>query len=88
MCQRSCTLGAAKGDFVLEARVTKINKRELLTLDNPNYGKLIEEHQHLRGIVMSVLCLCYRYVVVSYISSWEPTNTRRFVLLTNRALVD
>ncbi|CAB4042903.1 Hypothetical predicted protein, partial [Paramuricea clavata] len=38
--------------FVLNARVTKINKRELLTLDNPNYERLLSEYEHLRGVTI------------------------------------
>ena len=41
-----------KRNFVLNARVTKINKRELLTLDNPNYEQLLSEYKHLRGVTI------------------------------------
>ncbi len=46
------SLEAIKRKFVLNARVTKINKRELLSLENPNYERLLSEYQHLRGVIM------------------------------------
>ena len=46
------SLEAILRKFVLNARVTKINKRELLTLDNPNYERVLSEYQHLRGVTI------------------------------------
>ena len=40
------------GDFTLNVYVTKIEKRELLTLDNPRYSDLLNNHLHLRGVTM------------------------------------
>ena len=39
------------GDFSLNVNVTKIEKRELLTVDNPRYSDLVKS-QHLRGVKM------------------------------------
>ena len=41
---------SVKRDFELNARVTEINKRELLLLDNPRYADRIEGHSHLHGV--------------------------------------
>ena len=40
------------GDFSLNVNVTKIEKRELLTLDNPRYSNLVKIQPHLRGVKM------------------------------------
>ena len=37
-------------DFTRNVNVTKIEKRELLTLDNPRYSDLLNNHPHLRGV--------------------------------------
>ena len=43
-------LHAVKGDFALNTRVTRIDKRELLMLDNPWYAERIANHSHLIGV--------------------------------------
>ena len=40
------------GNFSLNVNVTKIEKRELLTLDNPRYSNLVKIQPHLRGVKM------------------------------------
>ena len=40
------------GDFDLDVNVTKIEKRELLSLENPHYKDVLEKHSHLRGVRM------------------------------------
>ena len=40
------------GDLSLNVNVTKIEKRELLTLDNPRYSDLVKIQPHLRGVKM------------------------------------
>ena len=40
------------GDLSLNVNVTKIEKRELLTLDNPRYSDLVKSQPHLRGVKM------------------------------------
>ena len=52
LVEHDLVLKSLRGDFTLDAKVTVINKRELLTLDNPRYDKLIQEHQHLQSVVM------------------------------------
>ena len=44
------SLRAVKGDFELNTRVTRIDKRELLMLDNPRYAERIANHSHLIGV--------------------------------------
>ena len=39
-------------NFQLDVSVTKIDKRELLLLENPHYEKVLAEHPHLRGVHM------------------------------------
>ena len=36
--------------FVLPVRATKVNKAELLTMENPKYGELIDNYPHLKGV--------------------------------------
>ncbi len=38
------------GDFDLDVNVTKIEKKELLSLENPYYKDVLEKHSHLRGV--------------------------------------
>ena len=45
-------IDSVNGDFSLHATVTGIEKPELLTLDNPNYNEVIEQHSHLQGVCM------------------------------------
>ena len=40
------------GDFSLKVNVTKIEKRELSTFDNPRYSDLVKSYPHLRGVKM------------------------------------
>ena len=44
------SLRAVKGDFALNTRVTRIEKGELLMLDNPRYTERIANHSHLIGV--------------------------------------
>ena len=43
-------LSAVKGDFALYTRVTRIDKRDLLMLDNPRYAERIAHYSHPSGI--------------------------------------
>ena len=43
---------AVTDNFQLDVSVTKIDKRELLLLENPRYEKVLAEHPHLRGVLM------------------------------------
>ena len=36
--------------YQMNVRLTKVNKGELLTIDNPKYDQLIKEHQHLKQV--------------------------------------
>ena len=46
------TMHAVTDNFQLDVSVTKIDKRELLLLENPRYEKVLAEHPHLRGVLM------------------------------------
>ena len=37
----------------MEADVTKVEKPQLMMLDNPRYRKLLEKHPHLKGVTMN-----------------------------------
>ena len=39
--------------FSLTTKVTKINKSELLTVPNPNYIQLCQNHAHLKGVTLN-----------------------------------
>ena len=41
------------GSFSLPVKATKVNKSELLSIDNPNYPELITQHPHLKGVKMN-----------------------------------
>ena len=45
-------LNSVKGNFEIEAEVTKIEKPCLMLIDNPRYKKLVEKHPHLKGVTM------------------------------------
>ena len=36
--------------YSLSVKATKVNKTELLSIDNPNYRTLIEKYSHLKGV--------------------------------------
>ena len=45
-------ISSVSGDFKLDVDITKVNKRELLVLENPCYGQIIEANPHLEGVRM------------------------------------
>lgn len=49
-----CTVSVAavNGDFEMDVNVTKVEKGELLSMDNPNYENLINTYEHLNGVQM------------------------------------
>ena len=48
----SLQISSVKGDFKLEAEVTKVDRKELLTVQNPMYNDMIRRYGHLQGVVM------------------------------------
>lgn len=45
-------LNSVKGNFEMEAEVTKVEKPHLMMEDNPRYKKLVEKHPHLKGVTI------------------------------------
>ena len=45
-------LNSVSGDFALKADIAKVNKRELLVLENPRYKELLAANPHLKGVAM------------------------------------
>ena len=45
-------ISSVTGDFKLDVDITKVNKRELLVLENPGYEQVIEANPHLKGVRM------------------------------------
>lgn len=41
---------SANHQFTFPAKAIKVNKSELLSIDNPNYHELIDKNPHLSGI--------------------------------------
>lgn len=41
-----------KGAFVLEMKMTQVNKKQLLSLENPCYQQVLERYDHLKGLKM------------------------------------
>lgn len=38
------------GSYQMSVKLTRVNKAELLSIDNPNYGQLINKYPHLQGV--------------------------------------
>ena len=53
-------LNSVRGNFEMEAEVTKVEKPHLMMKDNPRYKKLVEKHPHLKG-VRGTLPTCARH---------------------------
>ena len=45
-------ISSLKGDFLLETDVTLVNKKQLLSLENPRYQQVLERYGHLKGVKM------------------------------------
>ena len=45
-------LNSVRGNFEMEAEVTKVEKPHLMMIDNPRYKKLVEKHPHLKDVTM------------------------------------
>lgn len=63
--------------------VTKVDKRELLSLENPMYKEVLAKYPHLRGCTSTMMttkecCLS--------ISCWEQTTLREYVLGSDHEL--
>ena len=43
-------ISSLKGDFLLETDVTLVNKKQLLSLENPRYQQVLERYDHLKGV--------------------------------------
>ena len=46
------TVSSKSGDYSLNISLTKVNRGELLSLENPRYEQLIKTYSHLRGVEM------------------------------------
>ena len=44
---------ALDGKFIMDVNVTRVDKGDLLVLDNPNYEQLLRTYKHLEGIQMA-----------------------------------
>lgn len=45
-------ISSLQSDFILETDVTKVNKAQLLSLENPRYQQVLERYDHLKGVKM------------------------------------
>ena len=45
-------ISSVEGDFKLEVDITKVNKRELVVVENPRYKQVLEANSHLKGVRM------------------------------------
>ena len=57
LCTREVELSTIQiaglgGDFIMPVEVTKVNKSELLNLDNPRYEEIIKNNEHMQGVTM------------------------------------
>ena len=46
------SISSLDGNFRLDTEVTKVERGELLTLDNPKYKEMIAKFLHLKGVIM------------------------------------
>lgn len=46
------TVSSKSGDYNLEVNLTKVNRGELLSLENPRYEQLMKTYSHLKGVEM------------------------------------
>ena len=44
---------STNNDFKMETNLTKVDKSELLSLDNPRYEELIHQYSHLKGVTIT-----------------------------------
>ena len=42
-----------QGNFRLDAEVTRVDKSELLTVENPNYAEMVTQFSHLKGVTLN-----------------------------------
>ena len=70
-------LQAVKGDFALNTRVTRIDKRELLMLDNPRYAERIANHSHLIGVELEDQSLDRHLPVHIILGAYECAQIHR-----------
>ena len=45
-------ISSLRDDFLLETDVTMVNKKQLLSLENPRYKQVLERYDHLKGVKM------------------------------------
>ena len=71
-------LRAVKEDFALNTRVTRIDKRELLLLDNPRYAERVANHSHLIGVELEYPSLDRRLPIhiILGANEYEQIRTR------------
>ena len=41
-----------KGNNAISVRVTRVDRAELLSVENPNYKEMISKYRHLKGVTM------------------------------------
>ena len=46
-------IGNIIGKFTMPVKVTKVDKGDLVFLDNPNYKETISKNPHMSGVVMN-----------------------------------
>ena len=46
------TIESLSRTFTMEVELSKVERKTLLTLENPHYSSLIKKYQHLKGVVM------------------------------------
>ena len=46
------TVSSRSGDYSSDVNLTKVNRGELLSLENPRYEQLVKTYSHLRGVEM------------------------------------
>ena len=73
-------------DFTMNVNVTKVDKPQLMHLDNPNYETLLKNHSHLNGIQINDVDVKPHLAVhvVLGASDYAAIKTNRITWSTNR----
>ena len=48
-------INGTSGKFSMKVEVTKVNKGELVFINNPRYQNMIEQNPHLKGVIMEAI---------------------------------
>ena len=80
------TIQNSEGTPIFESEFTKVDRKELLHLPNPNYEKLKKQYRHLSAVTIRLWTIQIRRRNFRFTSYSEPTHTRMSKLRLRRWL--